>query len=470
MINSHTYDVIIIGAGIGGLVCGCYLAKAGMKVVLIEANSSVGGYCNSFEIKGYKFDSFVHTLGNISEGSDLFNIFKDLQVLDNLELIVHDPSDIIHTPDLKVAFWHNVDKTIEELSELFPSEIKGINEFFEDILSKKNFDSVQKFRNKTFKKLLREYMDDEKLISILSFMIYCDQGVPPSHISAFSAIKHYANFILNGGYYPKNGIQTLPNILAMKFRESGGELLLSRRAKKISVRDNTAYSVSDHWGSEYVAKYIVSGSDAHTTFLKLVGKEYLSKDVAQMFAEMMPSLTYFAMYIGLNDSVKEFLVDKVNHWFICDYNYDKDHEHEIKYDFELGAPKGFLVCPNFEERRLLILVHAPYKSIDFWKEARNNYMEIILEKIVALIPEIKNAIVFKTAVTPVGLNKWTSNYSGAAYGWAAIPGQIALPEFSRDGIINNLFLCGHWSTIAAGIPGVSFVGKRIAELIINRLN
>ena len=39
------YDVIIIGAGIGGLVCGCYLAKAGMKVLIVEKNAKPGGYC-----------------------------------------------------------------------------------------------------------------------------------------------------------------------------------------------------------------------------------------------------------------------------------------------------------------------------------------------------------------------------------------------------------------------------------------
>ena len=36
MSNQYDYDAVIIGAGISGLVCGCYLAKAGMKVLIIE--------------------------------------------------------------------------------------------------------------------------------------------------------------------------------------------------------------------------------------------------------------------------------------------------------------------------------------------------------------------------------------------------------------------------------------------------
>ena len=49
------YDAIIIGAGIGGLVCGCYLAKAGMKVLIAEQHSQPGGYCTSFQRKGFSF-------------------------------------------------------------------------------------------------------------------------------------------------------------------------------------------------------------------------------------------------------------------------------------------------------------------------------------------------------------------------------------------------------------------------------
>ena len=47
-LKKEEYDAIIIGAGIGGLVCGCYLAKAGMKVLIVERNDKVGGYLTSF--------------------------------------------------------------------------------------------------------------------------------------------------------------------------------------------------------------------------------------------------------------------------------------------------------------------------------------------------------------------------------------------------------------------------------------
>ncbi|NOY64254.1 MAG: NAD(P)-binding protein, partial [Nitrospirae bacterium] len=62
--SSEEYDAIIIGAGIGGLVCGCYLAKAGMKVLICEQHHKPGGYCTSFKRKGFTFDAAAHCFGS----------------------------------------------------------------------------------------------------------------------------------------------------------------------------------------------------------------------------------------------------------------------------------------------------------------------------------------------------------------------------------------------------------------------
>ena len=64
-VNHNKYDVVILGAGMGGLVCGCYLAKAGMKVLIVEKNTRPGGYCMSFSVNGFYFDACVHSLGSL---------------------------------------------------------------------------------------------------------------------------------------------------------------------------------------------------------------------------------------------------------------------------------------------------------------------------------------------------------------------------------------------------------------------
>jgi len=62
------YDVIVIGAGLGGLTAGSLLAKQGRKVLVLEQGDLVGGCCSTFEKDGYHFDigaSIVEAIRNM---------------------------------------------------------------------------------------------------------------------------------------------------------------------------------------------------------------------------------------------------------------------------------------------------------------------------------------------------------------------------------------------------------------------
>ena len=92
------YDVIIIGAGIGGLVCACYLAKAGLRVMVIEKHDKPGGYCTSFKRKGYKFDVAVRYFGGMKNGT-LGSILTELAIQRKIKFKRFDPTDKIIMPD-----------------------------------------------------------------------------------------------------------------------------------------------------------------------------------------------------------------------------------------------------------------------------------------------------------------------------------------------------------------------------------
>ena len=70
--NQPAYDAIIIGSGISGLVCGNYLAKAGMKVLIAEQHHKPGGYCTSFMRRGFIFDAAAHSFGGYRENGILW--------------------------------------------------------------------------------------------------------------------------------------------------------------------------------------------------------------------------------------------------------------------------------------------------------------------------------------------------------------------------------------------------------------
>jgi protoporphyrinogen oxidase len=111
-LKKDEYDVIIIGAGIGGLVCGCYLAKAGMKVLIVEQHHKPGGYCQSFSKEGFIFDVCVHSLGSCRQGGQLNKILGELSLGKRLIIKRANPSDGIVVDRYKILIENDVKATV----------------------------------------------------------------------------------------------------------------------------------------------------------------------------------------------------------------------------------------------------------------------------------------------------------------------------------------------------------------------
>ena len=77
----NEYDVIVIGAGIGGLVCAALLAKGGLKTLVLEQHHLPGGYCTSFKRKEFAFDAAVHFVEGAGENGQFLEILKELGVI-----------------------------------------------------------------------------------------------------------------------------------------------------------------------------------------------------------------------------------------------------------------------------------------------------------------------------------------------------------------------------------------------------
>ncbi len=123
-------DVIIIGAGMGGLTCGCLLAQKGLKVLMIEKNRKVGGCCTSLEKDGFSFDLSVQSLGECQEGGRIWRILKQLNLLDQIHFIPLEPAREYLFPDRKVSQSSNLETHIESLSFHFPGERTGIEKVY----------------------------------------------------------------------------------------------------------------------------------------------------------------------------------------------------------------------------------------------------------------------------------------------------------------------------------------------------
>ncbi len=463
--QNGAYDVIVIGAGISGLVCGCYLAKAGLKILLVEQHDKPGGYFTSFKRRGFLFDSAAHSFGNYREGGHVRKIFTELGVDKKIAIDKHDPSDIIVTPDHTVTFWGDARKTQDSIGQCFPSEKNNFCKFY-DFLTSSRQSEFAKLKDKTFQELLDAFFSDEKLKSILAAPVFGNGGLPPSRMHAFSAAKILSEFVLDGGYYPRGGMQNLPDTLAEIIQQHGGTLAYNRLVKKILVENKTVAGIVLDDDTIRKAKYVVSAVDITATFNNLLLEAPDRRDIVPSLEHLTPSPSNIILYIGLKSGFPELPAPGTNTWHLPHSDLDEMFIQTQHCNFRESGMFMLRVAPD--QKTILVFVGAPFQSEEFWKQNKKQIADDFLDRVIAFLPPLGNHIAYVDAATPHTLYRYTLNHHGASFGWNKTPSQTYDPVFNRTTDIRGLYLTGHWTSIAFGMPGTCYGGHDTARRILRR--
>lgn len=498
--NQGTYDVIVIGAGIGGLTCGALLAKNGFKTLVLEQHTVPGGYCTSFKRKGFTFDAAVHFVEGVGEDGSLYQILRELGVEREIEFHHLDPIYRIVYLDEAISIPASLDEYVALLSDKFPEEKEGISEFFDTIvkLAKEmerlptsfkpwdlalfplRFPLIYKYYKKTFAQMMADFIRDGKLKSIVSAGSPC-LGLPPTKLSALQmcGFLHAAHF--EGFYCPGGGAQAFADLLAKALTEHGGGLQLKTKATMILVENNRVAGVETASGNRIEARYVVSNIDARETFFNLIGREKLKRGFLERLDRMEPSISFFQVWLGIDVDPRTKGLSELEN--LCYSSYDIDYFHseeEITEGYGICIPS--LVQPGLapEGKHVMsILCTLPYDYRGMWRTEdgkkgeeyrtlKDEVKERLIKAAEGILPGLSEHILVSEVATPLTLERYTSNYRGAAYGWAQSPDQVGNNRLQPKTPIKGLYLAGHWTTPGGGILPVALSGKAAAEAIIRK--
>ena len=487
-------DVIIVGAGVAGLTCGCLLAKKSLKVLMIEKNPKVGGCCTSFQKDGFSFDLSVQSIGECQRGGRAWRLLKELDLLDQIRFIPLEPAREYHFPDRKVIQSSKLEMQIETLSSLFPDERKGIERVYE-ILKKvfeefseippslnwfdpSSFSSqyplLSRYRDKTYGDLLDELISNPFLKTILSVRSSYAL-LPPEEISVIGMAAIEMSYFNYGVSCIEGRVETLPLKMSEALKKMGGQILKGHEVKQIIIEEKKAIGVRLENGQEITGRVILSNIDAHSTFMDLIGEDHLPGGFLSKLKGMRPSLSYFILYLGIEGGLDELPVSN-NEVFFDSHplkEYEMLYENRIPEDapFYLLAPSK--VNPSHAPRgksTLCLSYKVPYHlSPDWGKEIKEQLYQRLIAKASGFIPDLKKRILVSVETTPKTIERWTHNRWGAAYGWAQIPNQSGIHRLQRTTPIQNLYLTGHWTSPGGGIAGVVASGELTAEAVLNKL-
>lgn len=466
------YDVAIVGGGIGGLVCGAYLAKAGLKVCIIEKNAKIGGYCTSFVSNNYKFDSGIHYLGGIKKGL-LGKILQELDLKDKIQFNQFDPADTILTPDNKTHLRANPYDTIQEFKRSFPAEENNIENFFNFVMQEDFLTIYKKIRKVSFGQMLDSFFNDINLRKIFEDLFWITFAVSASELPALIAVATWRHFFLDPGYYPEGGIETLANIFASEVKKHKGDIFLSKEVTRMFEESNDRKTIVTDDGSKISARYIVANIDPFQLSKMIVkqNESYIKSD------EFIPSLSAIVIYLGLNYNLHKFFKNGSCIWTPL---YIKKNSFLNNYLSRLvpheDATKMLIFSPSLRDdscissnnHTLQVFFPFPYIEEKIEKQCSNDIYAFLIKELGKVFPSLEKHIVMKTVATPITFYKQTFNTGGAILGKKISMQSNKSPLLSSKLSIKGLFVAGSWYSYG-GVNEAAISGKGTAEAILHAM-
>ena len=397
------YDVIIVGAGIGGLTCGALLSKRGYKVLILEQHYQIGGYCSSFSRQGFIFNTGVENISGLWDKGPVTYLLRELG-LKREELFVKNTVRYIFKG--KTIEAQNLEEFMEKLSEMFPDEKENIYAFFDE--ARKAYEECYReaqaygaplpaelivkvygakkllnyprehphffdWMNKTYEEKLNEYFRSEELKRLLGALLgYV--GVEAGKVLASSALTAVVSYYIHGGYFPKGGAQNFANALGSFIMKHGGKILTRHKVDRILVEEGRVKGVKVG-DKVFKAPIVVANANAKTTFLKLVEERYLER---RKFIEYIRSLkmspSVFAVFLGVDMSLAAYPTIIVN--------LDDDYHVTINSNADPSlAPIGktsitILTAANYHE--------FPERGTEKYLRKKEEYAKLLIKKLKTL--------------------------------------------------------------------------------------
>lgn len=308
------YDAIIIGAGHNGLVTACYLARAGLKVVVVEKNDWVGGAAVSRSLHpGF-------TYSNCSYVSSLFRpeIMRDLELPKyGLQVLPYEGGAVMTRDGGYLAIFRDHEANRREFSRHSPRDAEAYDRYSRDVfrhcrfirpllmrtppdparfrprdlaelawLGKKTFDLSEaqiyemiRFWTMSISDFLDEYFENPVVKAYLAVSAIIGTALGPmSPGSAYVLLHHYMGDVdgnVGAWGYARGGMGSITAALSASLTDSGGDIRVGKGVEKVLVQNGQAVGVTLDDGEEIRAKRVISNMDVKRTFLKHVDEAEL---------------------------------------------------------------------------------------------------------------------------------------------------------------------------------------------------
>ena len=478
------FDILIIGTGMGGLVCGNVLSKEGYSVCMVEKNKQLGGCLQIYVRDKVIFDSGVHYICALDKGQNLYQIFKWLGLMDKLNLEKMDTAFdriLLDGDEKEYSIMQGYDAFEQEMIRNFPEEKTAILKYTKTIreicdrfpLYRLHLEGDAEKKQEAMKLSAKQFIEsltkNEKLRAVFAGnnMLYAGSGeTTPFYIHALTV-----NSYMESAWRCLDGGSQIAKILAKNISESGGLVIKNREVIKLITENGviTGAQLSD--GSTIHANFFISNTTPVQTY-RMVDADLIRPVTRKRVETMQTTISSFILNI----------VFKKGHFPYFKHNY---YYHKAGSIWEMESynednwPLGYAIylspgAKNDFATGMTIFAYMRYDEVRPWGPSfntvstkqnrgaeyeafKNKKTEQLLNRVEERFPGLRKSILHRYTSTPLTFRDYIGNEDGNLYGTAKDYQNPMGTLLSPKTKIPNLYLTGQYLNLH-GILGTAISG------------
>jgi phytoene desaturase len=490
-----TKNVIVIGAGIGGITAATHLAQQGLKVTVLEKNDRPGGRCDRLSHEGHHFDTgptlLVMPLLYEKEFAALgtpMHALLDLQRVDPTYHLVFDDGS-------RLALTSNMDCLRDQMEAIEPGSFQGMLRYLEE--GHRHYDlGIEKLVYPDFRSAsdffkpgnlpllyqvkplvkhyanMSNYFSEPRLKAAFTFQdVY--MGLSPFDAPATFSMMPYTE-LAHGVFYPRGGMYQIVEALMSLARQAGVEFVYDATVERIDTNQTHAHGVIVD-GQRLAADAILANAD-----LPYVHQDLLPQDgQIKKLARMRYSCSVISFFWGV-DKVYETLPPHT--LFLAD-DYRENFQSIIQ-DLSLPANPSLYIhaparldpnmAPVGQDTVIAIVPvgHMSENGEQDWAGVRDRARKEVFRRLHTLgIDDLEQHIKFEINFTPLSWRKRYNLVKGSTHGLCHNLTQLGYfrPDYQHPRY-RNLYFVGASTRPGTGIPSAMISGRQSAQRIIGDLN
>lgn len=430
------YDVIVIGSGFGGLACAQLLSKKGYHVLVLESHWQPGGCMQSYQRKGYAFDTGLHYVGGLGDGESLHDIFEQLGLLRlpwyRLDV---DGADQITIEGNTYCLAQGFDHFVEVLATDFPQQREALRKYVDMLQGPDPDPSVNAWQ------WLNETFSDPLLIDVLSGS--CLKTELRRESLPLFAFAHSQKSYIQSSWRLKGDSGLIVRSLMDDIKHMGGDVICRAKVVELVEQDGQIVAAKCENGERYEGRLFISDIHPAQTFALVKESKALKKIFRTRMAMLENTYGMYTYSLVLKPDTLPY------------FNHNK-FVYEGGSVWDEATEKVLLSCrvpENGSYYATLLDLMTPCSS----------HPMALAQKV---IPGLRDMVSEEYVSTPHTWERFTNTPDGSAYGIRKDCRQPLLTMLSPRTPLGNLLLTGQ-NVMLHGLEGVAMTARQTTDYILN---